>query len=469
VDSGKFGSVFIEGLRNWRIFFNTRGLTQCSEISFHYGETEKIGNETKGDMKVEIVAIGTELLLGQIVDTNSAFIAQQMTTIGLDLHFKATVGDNLERIKSTLHTALNRSDFIITTGGIGPTLDDLTREAVAEVTGRTLVFQPHLYNQIQDFFTRLGRPVGLNNRRQAFIPEGSIPIENPVGTAPGFIVEQNGKALISVPGVPHEMRYFIDHSVLPYLKKKLGIHEVIVSRVLKFFGIGESVVDERLADLIEAGRNPTIGLLAHTQIGEIHVRLTAKADDQTKAKTLISPLEAEICSRLPGYFFGADEETYEGVLSLLLRQAGLSLAIVESFFGTSVVQVLKGVEGSSKFLRLGLTLTSAGMITKILNLPQKSGTDPALYGRETTQALAEGVRRLAGADIGLGITGKAGREKEEDHQIYIALAHAEGTDSVEERWPFSMRYIENRATKMAMAKLRSYILKRFQEGQGFKG
>ena len=168
-------------------------------------------------MKAEIIAVGTELLLGQIVDTNSAYMAQQMTTIGLDLHYKSTVGDNLERIKSTLRNALGRSDFIITTGGIGPTLDDLTREAVAEVLGKPLVFNQVLFDQISEFFTRMGRTASPNNRKQAFIPEGAIPIENPVGTAPGFIAEQDGKAIIIVPGVPHEMRYFMEHAVLPYL------------------------------------------------------------------------------------------------------------------------------------------------------------------------------------------------------------------------------------------------------------
>ncbi|MEK7827785.1 MAG: CinA family nicotinamide mononucleotide deamidase-related protein [Thermodesulfobacteriota bacterium] len=261
-------------------------------------------------MKAEIIAVGTELLLGQIVDTNSAHMAQQLTTIGLDLHYKSTVGDNLKRIKSTLRNAMGRSDFIITTGGIGPTLDDLTREAVAEVLGRPLVFNPTLFDQISDFFTRMGRTASPNNRKQAFIPEGAIPIENPVGTAPGFIAEQDGKAIIIVPGVPHEMRYFMEHSVLPYLRNKLGIREVIVSRVLKLFGIGESLVDERLKDLIEQGTNPTIGLLAHTQIGEIHVRLTAKETERSRAESLNASLEAKIRERLQEFIFGVDEESY---------------------------------------------------------------------------------------------------------------------------------------------------------------
>jgi nicotinamide-nucleotide amidase len=414
-------------------------------------------------MKAEIIAIGTELLLGQIVDTNSAHIARQLTTVGLDLHFKSTVGDNLERLKATLRTALNRSDFIITTGGIGPTLDDVTREAVAEVLGRPLVFQPRLHDQINDFFQRLGRTMSPNNRKQAYIPEGAVAIENPVGTAPGFIAEENGRTIIAVPGVPHEMRYFMEHSVLPYLRKKLNIREVIVSRVLKLFGIGESVVDERLKDLIERGTNPTIGLLAHTQIGEIHVRLTAKAAEKAQAESLIAPLEEEIRGRLREYIFGADEETYEVVLTSLLRQAGLSIAVAETAFGSSVIQTLKLLEGNAEFFRLGLTIVNLEMARRLLNIGQSPLKDRGFINAEAARALAEGVRTLSGADLGLGLTGQAGKERGQDHLIYIALAHPGGTECIEQRWPFAMRFIENRMTKMALAQVRRYIIKMLNE------
>ncbi len=409
-------------------------------------------------MKAEIIAVGTELLLGQIVDTNSAYIAQQLTTVGLDLHFKSNVGDNLDRIKSTLEMALQRSDFLITTGGIGPTLDDLTREAVAEALKKPLVFQPHLFEQISDFFRRVGRPVSDNNRKQAYIPEGAIPIENPVGTAPGFIAEKDGKAIISIPGVPHEMRYFMEHSVLPYLRQKLGIREIIVSRVLKLFGIGESLVDERIKDLIEKGTNPTIGLLAHTQIGEIHIRLTAKAADKTSAAALNASLEAEIRNRLKDFIFAADEETYEGVLSALLQRAGLTLAAAETSFGSSIIQTMKGMEGSRDFFRLGLTVVNPAMARRVLNLPAPLLTEGELFGPEAARALAEGIRSFSGADLGLGLTGRVGKEKGQDHLIHIALAHAGGTDELEQRWPFAMRFIENRMTKMALAQVRKYLL-----------
>jgi nicotinamide-nucleotide amidase len=321
-----------------------------------------------------------------------------------------------------------------------------------------LLFQPHLFEQINDYFRRVGRPPSPNNRKQAYIPEGATPIENPVGTAPGFIAEQDGKAIISIPGVPHEMRYFMEHSVLPYLRRKLGIREIIVSRVLKLFGIGESLVDERIKDLIEKGTNPTIGLLAHTQIGEIHIRLTAKAADETSAAVLNASLEAEIRNRLKDFIFAADEETYEGVLSALLQRAGLTLAVAETSFGSSIIQTMKGMEGSRDFFRLGLTVVNPAMARRVLNLPASLLTEGELFGPEAARALAEGIRSFSGADLGLGLTGRVGKEKGQDHLIYIVLAHAGETEAVEQRWPFAMRFIENRMTKMALAQVRKYLL-----------
>jgi nicotinamide-nucleotide amidase len=411
-------------------------------------------------MKAEIVAVGTELLLGQIVDTNSAYMAQQLTTIGVDVHFKSNVGDNLERIKATLRNAMGRADFVLTTGGIGPTLDDLTREAVAEVTGKPLVFNQRLCDQIADFFTRVGRPMGENNRKQAFIPEGAIPIENPVGTAPGFIVEHGAKAIASVPGVPHEMRHFMEHAILPYLRQKMGIREIIVSRVLKLFGIGESLVDEKLKDLIEEGTNPTIGLLAHTQIGEVHVRLTAKAEHAPDARTMNAALERRVRERLEPFIFGADDETYEGVLTGLFHDSGLTLAVAETGYGSSIIQTLKGLAGSDRFLKLGVTLTAPAMGAVLPGVPAGSLGDAAIFGEAAAQGLAQGVRAFARADLGLALTGRAARDNSEDHVVQIALAHPGGTDSLEQRWPHAMRFVENRTTKLALSQVRKYILER---------
>lgn len=409
-------------------------------------------------MKAEIIAVGTELLLGQIIDTNSAYMAQQLTTIGLDLHFKSTVGDNLQRLKSSLQLALSRADFIITTGGIGPTQDDLTREAVAEVLGKPLVFHPRLYEGICQFFQRAGRPMSLNNKKQAYIPEGARPIENPVGTAPGFIVEEKEKTIIAIPGVPHEMRYFMEHSVLPYLRHRLGIKEVIISRVLKLFGIGESMVDETIKDLMVEGVNPTIGLLAHTQIGEIHIRLTAKAAEESQANKLIAPVESQIRERLNEYIFGADEETYEGMLGHLIQQKQVTLAVAETSLGSSIIQNLKIIKGIGDFFKLGLTLLDWEMAKKILlrehELPK--GSMPTF--QEMASLLAEGVRELAGTELGLGIVGQVAQHREENHSATVALAHAVRTECWQQSWPFAMRYVENRVTKMALEQVRRYLL-----------
>jgi nicotinamide-nucleotide amidase len=251
----------------------------------------------------------------------------------------------------------------------------------------------------------------------------------------------------------------MEHSVLPYLRQRLGVREVIISRVLKLFGIGESVVDEKIKDLIEKGVNPTIGLLAHTQIGEIHIRLTAKAVDEDSAVALNRPLEDEIRRRLGHFIFGADGETYEGVLGLLIRKAGLSLSVAETSFGSSIIQTLKGIAGSEEFFRLGLTLVSPDTAPRLLNLPRSFSAGGGLFGMEAAKALAEAVRSLAATDLGLGLTGRAGKERGQDHLIHIALAHGRGTDFLEQRWPFAMQFIENRMTKMALAQVRKYLLK----------
>ncbi len=233
--------------------------------------------------------------------------------------------------------------------------------------------------------------------------------------------------------------------------------EVIVSRVLKLFGIGESLVDDRLKDLIEEGSNPTIGLLAHTHIGEIHVRLTAKATEQAKAEALNAALEAQIRERLAEFIFGVDEETYEGVLSALLRKDGLTVAVAETAFGSSVSQTLKQMEGSAEFFRLGVTVVSPDMARTLFDLPPSLWQEADGDNAAAAKALAEGVRRVAGADVGLGVTGRAGKGKERDHLIYIALAHAGATECIEQRWPSAMGFIENRMTKMALAQVRRHL------------
>jgi len=240
-------------------------------------------------LNAEIVTTGTELLLGVITDTNSTTIARQFRDIGLNLYYITSAGDNQERVASVLDTALGRSDVIITTGGLGPTVDDITREAVAQATNRELVFDEAMSASIEAFFKQRGYTMSENNRRQARIPQGAIPIENPVGTAPCFIVEDERGIIISLPGVPHEMKYLMEHTVLLYLKEKLNLRQTIKARTLHTCGIGESALDAQIADL-EESTNPTIGLAAHP--GQSDIRITAKADSEAEADALIAEMEA---------------------------------------------------------------------------------------------------------------------------------------------------------------------------------
>ena len=303
-------------------------------------------------MQSEIVSVGSELLLGQIVDTNSAVIARHFAAIGLDLYYKTTVGDNLGRLAAVLKQALGRSQVVITTGGLGPTADDITREGVAQAVDRELQFSSHLMAEIEAFFRARGFTLSPSNRRQAFIPRGAIPIENPVGTAPGFIVEVAERSLITLPGVPREMEYLLVHRVIPYLKERYELEGRIYLRVLRICGLGESRIGELLADFMERGRNPTVGTLAH--LGQVDVRIAAKGSTEADAQALITPVEAEVRQRLGDLIFGTDQETLEGVVERKLERFGGLVALVE--LGTAGVVAERLGAGAGKVFAGGMIL-----------------------------------------------------------------------------------------------------------------
>jgi nicotinamide-nucleotide amidase len=275
-------------------------------------------------MNVEIVTIGTELLLGEIVDTNSAYLARQLRDIGVNIFYLTTVGDNLERIADAIDTALARSDVVITTGGLGPTVDDMTRQAVANATDRELEFLPELLEQIAARFKQLGARMSDNNRVQAYIPAGAIPITNRLGTAPCFIVEAQNGSVISLPGVPREMKEILATTVIPYLRERMGGLGIIKARVLRTAGIGESQIDARIDDL-ETWSNPTVGLAAHT--GQTDIRITACADTEAEVDRMIAETEAIIRERVGEYIFGVDKEALEDAFVALLTQKGWKLAV----------------------------------------------------------------------------------------------------------------------------------------------
>ncbi len=274
----------------------------------------------------EIITIGTELLLGETMDTNTRFIAQVLRSLGVDLFRTQTIGDNASRIAGSIREAAARANIVICTGGLGPTVDDPTRQAIAEAVGAELEFHPELWEQIIDRIARYGRKPTENQRRQAFIPKGAIVIENPVGTAPAFIVETVSGSVVSLPGVPREMETLLTDTVVPYLQKQYDLHSIIKLRTLHVSGLGEGVIDDKVGDL-ETLANPTVGLTAHS--GVVDVRIAAKAGTETEADRMIAGLEKEIRKRLNENIFGAHNDTIESVTIEAVRQHGWNLASFE--------------------------------------------------------------------------------------------------------------------------------------------
>jgi nicotinamide-nucleotide amidase len=392
-------------------------------------------------MRAEIVSVGSELLLGQIVDTNAAFIARQLAALGLDLFHKTTVGDNLGRVAAALETALGRADVVITTGGLGPTEDDVTREAVARATGRELEFHANLLDQIEAFFRARGLPLSPSNRRQAYIPRGATPLPNPVGTAPCFILEESDRTLIVLPGVPREMEYLLRTGALPHIRARYGLRAVIVSRLVRVAGVGESRVGELLADLMAKGGNPTVGTMAHP--GQVDIRIAAKAPDEAAARALIAPVEAEIRARLGDAVFGTDGESLEGAVAALLADPARTLGLVEVGTGGLVSERLTSVPGMAG--RLESLVASLDCARRRLGVPRGSTTD-----------LARAVRGWAGADVGAAVV-MAAAEGEGPNPVYptrIGVATGDRAREAEHRPGGDPRQVRLRAVVLALDGLR---------------
>ena len=275
----------------------------------------------------EIITIGTEILLGEIVDTNTRHIALTLRNLGVDLYRTITIGDNVERIASAIRESMRRAEIVITTGGLGPTVDDPTREAVARAVGVETEFREDLWEQVVETISRYGRKPAENQKRQAIVPKGALGVRNPVGTAPAFIVETERNAVISLPGVPNEMEHILHESIIPYLQERFDLHHVIKVRVLHCAGLGEGMIDEKIADL-ETLANPTVGLAAHT--GVVDVRIAAKAESEAEANQRIEEIEREVRARLGNVVFGADEDRLEEVMLNAIAKLGWTLVAVES-------------------------------------------------------------------------------------------------------------------------------------------
>ncbi|MFU8826396.1 MAG: competence/damage-inducible protein A [Brevefilum sp.] len=291
---------------------------------------------------LEIITIGTELLLGEITDTNSTYIARTLRDHGIDIYRITTIGDNPGRIAATIQEALLRADIIITTGGLGPTIDDPTRLAVANAVNRPLVFHDDLWQEIVDRFQNFGRKPTENNRRQAYIPEGALPVHNPVGTAPCFIVEQEAHFIISLPGVPLEMKTILHGEIIPFLVDRFQLRtQIIKATVLHVASLGESVIDEKIADL-EQRANPTVGLLAHP--GQVDIRITAKASSEQEADGMITPILKDLQQRLGENIYGQDEDTLGSVIAAFLEENSLKLQLITYGFDETLKEKIKPAE-----------------------------------------------------------------------------------------------------------------------------
>jgi len=412
-------------------------------------------------MHAEVIAIGSELLIGQIVDTNSSFIAQCLAENGIELVRATTVGDDLHRVKAAIQEAITRSPIVITTGGLGPTEDDLTREAIAQVSQRELIFQPHLMEQIESLFKRGGFRMTDNNQKQAYIPEGAIPIENPKGTAPGFIVECSDGLTISLPGVPSEMEYLMGNAVIPYLRKRFDLkRQVIRYKVLRACGLGESAIGLQIEDLMK-GQNPSVGTLA--SVGDIKIRIAAKADNPEEASTLIREMEQEIRNRLGILVYGVDKETLHGNIVKELERIGWTLSVVETFSGGIITQKLASTE--SIFFVQGLILPFADSQRRFLNLSQEEFASFSKDPRSLTDSFARKARDDFRTDLGLAMFGKIPEEQVTRAyriETYYSLSTPTGLENQEYPLGGEPLMVRERVSVIALDLLRRYLLKKMQ-------
>ncbi len=402
----------------------------------------------------EVVAVGTELLLGQIVDTNSSWIGEQLALNGMDSYFQTKVGDNPERIKKTLEQAIGRSDFVIVCGGLGPTQDDLTRDVIAEVMGVELVTDNELVERISAIFGNRGREMPLNNLRQAQVPLGAETLSVMPGTAPGLKAVINGKTLYAVPGVPWEMKQMVLEDILPDMRVKAGISSIIGSKTLRTWGDSESGLSEKLADEIERldrVGGATIAFLA-SGIEGLKVRLTTKGDSKSEVENALNA-EAEIVASILGdeIIFSYDDQTMEEVVLDMCRGKGLTLGVAESLTGGLIGSRLTSISGSSEVFKGSIVAYSSDVKRALLDTP-----DVPSVSQAAAEAMAVGACRALNADIGLAVTGEAGPDplEEEVGRVWMATSVGGVVKSSTVKWPFDRERIRQFTTITVLNALR---------------
>ena len=414
-------------------------------------------------MSAEILIIGTEILLGQIVDTNSAFIAEQLAAAGIDVYFKTVVGDNEGRIEQALRQALERADFVIAAGGLGPTEDDLTRSVFARVLGRHLILNEELLEKIRQRFASRGLIMTANNEKQALVPQSAIILDNPRGTAPGLFMKAGAKgekSVVAMPGVPAEMKPMLTEQVIPLLQERMRKASIIRSRVIKTCGIGESRVDDLIGDLFRDSRNPSIALLAYPS--EVHIRITAKAESKEAAEDLISELEGKIRERVGEWIYGRDQQTMEEVVGFLLQVSGKTLSVAESCTGGLICNRITNIPGSSRYFDRGVVSYSNRAKVELLGISLSQLERHGAVSPEIAEAMALSVRQVSATDLGLSVTGIAGPDGGTPQKpvglVYIGLAWEGGVKSKEYRFFEDRLANKRRSSLMALDTVRRHLV-----------
>ena len=377
----------------------------------------------------ELIAVGTELLLGNIANTDAQFISQGLSALGINVYYHTVVGDNPDRLRAAVELARTRADILITTGGLGPTCDDLTKNVLAGCFGKRLVFHEPSARRIEDYFRKLhsSRPMTENNYQQAMLPEGCTVLDNDWGTAPGVAFEADGVHVIMLPGPPRECRAMFTHRAVPYLRKLSD--GVIVSRTLKLFGIGESSMEAQLRDEMNSMTNPT--LAPYAKEGECELRITAHAADEAAAHALIDPVAAELRARFGPLVYGVDVPSLEYVVLEGLKAQGLTIGVAESCTGGLMAKRLTDLSGASQVFKGGIVSYTNEVKHNVLGVPQELLDQYGAVSAPVAEAMAEGARRVLGCDIGLSSTGVAGPDKDdrgnEVGTMFVGIATPEGT------------------------------------------
>ncbi len=356
-------------------------------------------------MNAEIISVGTELLLGEILNTDAQFLSQQLSEIGINVYHQTVVGDNYERLKNAVMTAIQRCDIVIASGGLGPTPDDITKEVIAECMGEKLVLHKESMNLLTDYFARLNRTMTENNKKQAYLPENNcVVLKNNNGTAPGCIIEKNGKTVIMLPGPPKELKPMYLESVKPYLQKKSD--KILYSKVLQIVGIGESAVAQKLKDMMENMENPTVAPYAK-DVG-VRLRITARCKNEAEGGALIASVEKEIRELLGDYVYGEGEQTLPQVVAKMLSDRKMTISAAESCTGGMFAQLLTDIAGVSEIFNESVVTYANEAKMKYLGVRSETLDKYSAVSEQTAYEMAEGICKMTGADVGVGITGIAG-------------------------------------------------------------